>query len=303
MPSGLTSFSYRMAKNNSASSFLILTSRFTTVVSIALVLFLIGCLCLACLLGQSLASFVKENMTFSVILKDNARENEIKKTKKDLEAYPFIKSVSYITKEQALADLSQELGADPTDLLGFNPLQPSLEVCLLADYANADSLPRIEKILTSFPAASELTYRQDLLYLVEEKMLRFSQIMLLAVGVMLGGAFLLINNTIRLFIHSKRFLIYTMRLVGATNGFIRRPILFWHVKSGIVAALLACLAMKGTLVYFGYEQTGLEEVLTTEMELMVYGGMGVMGIVIPYLAAFVATNRFLRMKGDSMYKD
>ena len=292
-----------MAKKNSASSFVFLTSRFTTTVSIALVLFLMGWLCLASLLGQRLASYVKENMTFSVILKENVEEKEILKIKKDLESHPFIKSISHITKEQALTDLTEELGADPTDLLGFNPLQPSLEVSLFAEYANADSLIHIEKVLTGFPEASELTYRQELLYLMEERLMRFSSIMVIVVGFMMVGAFLLISNTIRLFIHSKRFLIYTMRLVGATNGFIRRPILWWHVKSGFVAALLACLGMKGSLVLLDYGQTGLEEVLTTQMQLMIYGGIVAMGIVLPCLASFVVTSRFLRMKGDSMYKD
>ena len=283
------------------SSILLFNSRFTSIVSIALVLFLLGLIMLAGLLGNKLSTYVKENVTFTVMLKENQSEASIEGTKQKLEAYPFIKSIKYISKEQALKELTNELGEDPSSFLGFNPLQASFEINLTASYANPDSLPQIEKAINSYASVSELSYRQDMIQMVENNLYYFMKILLILAGILVVVSFLLINNTIRLYIYSKRFLIYTMRLVGATPGFIRRPIVLSNIGSGILASLLAIMMLSGTLYYFQQELGSMTEIITLNLLLVVFGLVMLSGIILSSMAACWAVNHFLRMKVDKMY--
>ncbi len=290
-----------MAENKKVSSVSFFNSRLTSVISISLVLFLLGLILLIGMLGNRLSVYVKENLSFSIVLKDNQKETEIKKMQKSLDALPFIKSTEYISKEQAAKELEEELGENPETFLGFNPLQASIEVKLHSEYTNPDSLQVIEKKIRNYTSVSELLYREDMMEMVHNNMKRLGLILLTLAAVLMIISFVLISNTIRLLIYSKRFLIHTMKLVGATSGFIRRPFVKYNIVSGIFASILAILMITGALYYLQNELKGFIQILDMQTLLLVYVGVFVLGIVLSVIATIFAVNKYLRMKGDKLY--
>ena len=269
-----------MAENKKVSSVSFFNSRLTSVISISLVLFLLGLILLIGMLGNKLSVYVKENLSFSIVLKDNQKETEIKKMQKSLDALPFIKSTEYISKEQAAKELEEELGENPETFLGFNPLQASIEVKLHSEYANPDSLQVIEKKIRNYTSVSELLYRKDMMEMVHNNMKRLGLILLTLAAVLMIISFVLISNTIRLLIYSKRFLIHTMKLVGATSGFIRRPFVKYNIVSGIFASILAILMLTGALYYLQNELKGFIQILDMQTLLLVYVAVFALGIVL-----------------------
>ena len=276
-------------------------SRLTSIISIALVLFLMGLIMLMGLLENKLSVYVKENLSFSIVLKDNIKETEIKKMQTKLDALPYIKSTAYISKEQAAKELEEELGENPETFLGFNPLQASIEVKLHADYANPDSLPLIEKTIKSYTSVDELLYRKDMMELVHNNLQRLGVILLTLAAVLTLISFVLIGNTIRLLIYSKRFLIHTMQLVGATAGFIRAPFIRYNLVSGLIASLLAIMLLTGSLYYLQHELDGFIQLLDMRSLLIVDGAMLVLGLLLSTIATVFAVNKYLRMKVDQLY--
>ena len=238
-----------MVKTKRVQSVSFFHTRLTSIVSIALVLFLLGLVLLIGLLGNRLSVYVKENISFSIVLKDQVKEKEVNALRSQLDAFPFIKSTEYISKEQAAKELEEELGENPETFLGFNPLSASIEVRLRAEYANPDSLRQVEERIKAYASVSDLLYRKDMMELVHENMGRLTLILLGLAVILMGISFVLIGNTIRLLIYSKRFLIYTMKLVGATSGFIRRPFIGYNLVSGLVASVLAIGLLTGLLYY------------------------------------------------------
>ena len=290
-----------MTENKKFTTVSFFNSRLTSVISIALVLFLLGLIFLMGLMGDTLSRFVKENITFSVVLKDNIREAEVKRMQKRLEAEPFIKSAEYISKEQASKELEEELGERPETFLGFNPLQASLEVKLNSEYANPDSLQLIEKKIKTYTNVSELLYRKDMMEIVNDNMKRIGIILLTLAVVLMIISFVLISNTIRLLIYSKRFLIHTMKLVGATPGFIRRAFMIYNMGSGLFAAILAILMLMGALYYLQQELSGFIDLLNTDALLLVFAAVLILGIMLSLIATFFAVNKYLRMGVDKLY--
>ena len=290
-----------MAENKKVSSVSFFNSRLTSVISISLVLFLLGLILLIGMLGNKLSVYVKENLSFSIVLKDNQKETEIKKMQKSLDALPFIKSTEYISKEQAAKELEEELGENPETFLGFNPLQASIEVKLHSEYANPDRLQVIEKKIRNYTSVSELLYRKDMMEMVHNNMKRLGLILLTLAAVLMIISFVLISNTIRLLIYSKRFLIHTMKLVGATSGFIRRPFVKYNIVSGIFASILAILMLTGALYYLQNELKGFIQILDMQTLLLVYVAVFALGIVLSVIATIFAVNKYLRMGGDKLY--
>ena len=284
-----------MAENKKVSSVSFFNSRLTSVISISLVLFLLGLILLIGMLGNKLSVYVKENLSFSIVLKDNQKETEIKKMQKSLDALPFIKSTEYISKEQAAKELEEELGENPEIFLGFNPLQASIEVKLHSEYANPDSLQVIEKKIRNYTSVSELLYRKDMMEMVHNNMKRLGLILLTLAAVLMIISFVLISNTIRLLIYSKRFLIHTMKLVGATSGFIRRPFVKYN------ASILAILMLTGALYYLQNELKGFIQILDMQTLLLVYVAVFALGIVLSVIATIFAVNKYLRMGVDKLY--
>lgn len=290
-----------MAEKYKVRSVTFFHSRLTSVISIALVLFLLGLICLMGLLGNKLSVYVKENITFSIVLKDNQREADIKKMQKKLDALPFIKSTEYISKEQAVKELEEELGENPETFLGFNPLKASIEVRLRSDYANPDSLPKIEHYIKQYTSVSDLLYRKDMMEMVHNNMQRIGLILLVLAVMLMAISFVLIGNTIRLLIYSKRFLIHTMKLVGATPGFIRRPFVYYNMVSGVIASLLAIGMLSGFLYYLQSELTGFIQILDMKTLLVVFVLVLILGILLSAVATIIAVNKYLRMNIDRLY--
>ncbi|MEG1545300.1 MAG: permease-like cell division protein FtsX [Tannerellaceae bacterium] len=290
-----------MAENKKVSTISFFNSRFTSVISIALVLFLLGLILLMGLLGNRLSVFVKENISFSILLKDNQKEADIKRMQKTLDGLAFIKSTEYISKDQAARELEEELGESPEVFLGFNPLQASIEVKLHSQYANPDSLQFIEKKLKAYASVSDLLYRKDMMQMVNDNLKRLSVILLTLATMLMAISFVLISNTIRLLIYSKRFLIHTMKLVGATSGFIRRPFIRYNLVSGIFAGLLAIFMLTGALYYLQNELEGFTQLIDLNSLLLVYVAVMVMGVLLSVVATIISVNKYLRMGVDKLY--
>lgn len=277
------------------------SSNITSIISISLVLFMLGLLGLLVLNAKRLSDYVKENIGFSVILKENIKEVDVILLQKSLDATEYVKSTKYIAKEKAAEELKQELGEDFIEFLGFNPLLASIEVHLYAEYANQDSIALIEKDLKQYEQIKEVFYQKSLVSLVNENIRKISLIILGFSGLLMLVAITLINSTIRLSVYSKRFIINTMQLVGATRGFIRRPFLYRSAGNGIFAAILAMGFLTGIL--YVAEQEFQEIISFQDVEIIgvLFLCVLLFGIIINWISTFFAVSKFLRMKVDKLY--
>ena len=277
------------------------SSYFTSIISISLVLFLLGLVGLLLLDAQRLSTYVLENLGFSVVLKDDAKEVDIIRLQKNLDAKPYVKSTNYITKEEAAKETSEELGENFIEFLGYNPLPASIEVKFYASYANPDSIASIEKELQRFDEVDEVMYQESLIHLVNENVRKISLIILGFSAVMFFIAVALVNNTIRLSVYARRFLINTMQLVGATGPFIRKPFLLKSAGHGIFAAIIAILLLSG-VVYLVQQE--FREVISFEdysILAILFIIVLVLGVVLNLISTFFAINKYLRMKSDDLY--
>lgn len=273
----------------------------TPSISTMLVLLLLGMVVFFVLTANNLSVYVRENISFTALINDDLKETSIIKLQKELNAKPYVKQTTYISKEQALKEQTEAMGTDPTEFLGYNPFSPSFEIKLNAAYTHPDSIRWIEKELLAGKRLVEVSYPQDLLDSVNRNLGKISMV-LLGFAVLLSFiSFALINNTIRLAIYSKRFLIHTMKLVGASWGFIRRPFLVKHLWVGIFAATLADALLLGmAYLAVGYEPD-LLAIITPESLLVVIVAVFLFGIGITSLCAWVSINRYLHMKVDELY--
>ena len=274
----------------------------TLCISTTMVLILLGMVVFFVLSARNLSAHMKENLTVTVMLKDSVSVNDAHRFCRDLYHRPYSHDIDYISKEQAQREQVKELGSDPTEFLGFNPFPATLEIRLKADYANRDSLKWIAKELKKDERVSDLAYMEDLMNQVNKNLSRIS-IILLALAVLLTFvSFSLISNTVRLSIYANRFVIHTMKLVGASWGFIRKPFLRQVVLVGVIAAVLAN-AVLGTGVYALYlAEPGILDVVTWEVLSITAAAVLAFGIVITALCAWLAVNKFLRMKAQELYK-
>jgi cell division transport system permease protein len=277
------------------------TSHFSTVVSLTLVLFMLGLLGLVLLHARKLSDYAKENIGFSIMIKEGVKEAEILAFLKKLDTEPYVKSTEYISKDKAALELKKELGEDFIGFLGYNPLLPTIDLRMKAEFASLESVSSIEKKLLSNPEVKEVFYQKDLLEVVNQNMERISLIILGFSAVLMIIAIALINNTIRLSVYSRRFVIRTMQLVGATRAFIRRP----FIRSGIIDGILSALVANGVLmvlIYFIFQE--IPE-LVQMADLIMYIGLFVavllMGILISWLSTWLSVRRYLRMKTDELY--
>jgi len=277
------------------------SSYFTSIISITLVLFMLGVLGLLILNAQRLSEYVKENIGFSIILKENVKEVDVILLQKTLDAAEYVKSTKYITKEQAAKELEEELGENFIEFLGYNPLLASIEVHLYADYANPDSIKVIEQDFQQYEQIKEVFYQKSLVSLVNENIRKISLIILIFSGLLFLIAIALINNTIRLSVYSKRFIINTMQLVGATRGFIRRPFLYRSVWQGIVAALLAIGLLNGVLYLAQKEFKEVINFQDIEIIGVLFLSVLFIGIIINWISTFFAVTKYLRMNVDKLY--
>ena len=286
-------------KNNSVSYF---DMQFiTSSISTTLVLLLLGLVVFFVLAAHNLSIYVRENINFSVLISDDMKEADILKLQKRLDKEPFVKQTEYISKKQALKEQTEAMGTDPEEFLGYNPFTASIEIKLHSDYANSDSIAKIEKLIKKNTNIQEVRYQRELIDLVNENIRNISLVLLTLAVVLTLISFALINNTIRLAIYSKRFLIHTMKLVGASWGFIRRPFLRRNIWSGVLAGIMADAILMGAAYWLVSYEPELIRVITPEVMLLVSGSVLVFGIIITFLCAYLSINKYLRMKASTLY--
>jgi cell division transport system permease protein len=277
------------------------SSYLTSIISISLVLFMLGLFGLLILNAQKLSKYVKENIGFSIILKENIKEVDIIRLQKNLDASLYVKSTKYITKEQAAKELEEDLGEDFIGFLGFNPLLASIEVHLQAKYANPDSIAIIENDFQAFNQIKEVFYQESLVSLVNENIRKIGFIILIFGGLLLLIAITLINNTIRLSIYSKRFIINTMQLVGATKGFIRRPFLYKSAAHGLIATIISTGLLSILLHYGENEFEGIISFQNIEIIGILFLSIFILGFLLNWISTYIAVNKYLRMDVDKLY--
>jgi len=275
---------------------------FTTTISVALVLFLVGMECLVLLSAHELVRHVKENVVLSVVMKDDITNEEVERTKRLLTAAPYCLDYRFISREEALQEHIANLGEDPSVFLGYNPLTDAFEMRLQAAYAHSDSITQIESGLRNLPYVDKVVYQKDVVKVLDNNLSEIALVLLVVALALLIIALVLISNTIQLQVYSKRFLINTMRLVGATPWVIKWPFIRRNIFMGIEAGGLAILLLAATYYYC---QTRLGVVLFPLIwnnVVFVVATVLMIGVMITFLASLVATNRYIRMKISKMYE-
>ncbi|MBQ2180914.1 MAG: permease-like cell division protein FtsX, partial [Bacteroidaceae bacterium] len=236
-----------MAKRHNRTSFFS-TQFITSCISTTLVLILLGTITLFVLVAQNLSTYVRENINVSVLLSDDLVEDDVKGLQAEFAKQPYVKSIDYISKEQALKEQTEAMGTDPTEFIDINPFTASFEIKMKSEFANNDSLTNIVRRIKANDKIIDVLYQKELMQSVNDNISKLSLILLIIAALFTYISFELINNTVRLTIFARRFLINTMKLVGASWNFIRRPFLKQALTLGIVSAILA-----DVLIYFGVQ--------------------------------------------------
>lgn len=279
----------------------LISSYFSVVISIGLVLFLLGLLGLLVLNTKKVADHFKEQIAMTVYLKDTAKEIEIEQLKKSLAMAEYTKSSTFISKEEAAEAHSKEIGEDFMEFLGYNPLQNSIDLYMKADYVSSEQIDEIAADLTARNYVEEVVYDKPLIALLNDNIKKISFWVLVVSGIFTFIAVLLINSSIRLAVYSKRFIIKTMQMVGATKRFIRLPFILQSVKLGAIGALLALIGMGLVLYYLNKTFPELELLSDVSLLVALFLGVLFMGIFITWASTFFATSRFLNLKTDELY--
>ena len=274
----------------------------TLCISTMLVLVLLGMVVFSVLTARNLSAYVKENLTVTVMLGDNTTVNQAHLLCRDLYHRPYSRNIDYISKQQAQKEQCEAMGSDPSEFLGFNPFVATLEIQLKSDYVSRDSMKWIAKELRANPKVIDVAYQEDLMDKVNDN-LRKVNLILLALAVLLTCvSFSLINNTVRLSVYSRRFIIHTMKLVGASWGFIRWPFMRQTIVVGLIAAVLACGALAGCAYGLYTFEPGIVAILTWKELAITGAAVFIFGIVITALCSYFSVNRFLKMTAGEIYK-
>ncbi|TYP77155.1 cell division protein FtsX [Aquimarina intermedia] len=279
----------------------LISSYFSVVISISLVLFLLGLLGLLVLNTKKVADHFKEKIALTIYLKNSAKEIEIKQLEKTLALAEYTKSTTYVSKDEAAEAHSKEIGENFMEFLGYNPLQNSIDVYLKADFVDATKMEEITASITKKDFVDEVIYDKPLISLLNDNIKRISIWVLLISGIFTFIAVLLINSSIRLSVYSKRFIIKTMQMVGATKKFIRRPFIWKSVRLGMIGATLALIGV-GIVLYY-LNETFPELALLNDYYLLaiLFAGIFGMGVLITWISTFFATQRFLNLRTDELY--
>lgn len=279
----------------------LITSYFSVVLSIALVLFLLGLLGMLVLNAKKVSDHFKEQVVVTIYLKDSAKEVEIKQLEKSLAMSEYVKSTEYVSKEQAAESMKAENGDDFMDFLGYNPLQNSVDVIVKADFVDVAQLEAIAAEATSKSFVDEVRYDKDLVTLMNNNVKKISFWVLVVSAVFTIIAVLLINSSIRLSVYSNRFTIKTMQMVGATKQFIRKPFVWKSIRLGIIGAIVAMLGMAVVLYYINKTFPELEFLSNTVLVAGLFVAVFIVGIIITWISTYIATQRFLNLKTDALY--
>lgn len=274
----------------------------TLCISTALVLILLGMVVFSVLSARNLSAYVKENLTVTMMLGEDITDPEARQLCSELRKQSYISNLTYISKEQALKEQTAAMGTDPSEFIGMNPFVASIELQLKAEYANTDSLKWISKNIKADKRVTDVTYPQDLMDSVNHNLNKINLVLLVLAVLLTCVSFSLINNTVRLGMYARRFTIHTMKLVGASWGFIRRPFLRNAIGIGVLAAVIADgVLASGVYALYSYEP-GVMAVVTWQVMAITGGAVFLFGVLITLLCACFSVNRFLRMKAGDLYK-
>ncbi|MEH1006317.1 permease-like cell division protein FtsX [Winogradskyella sp. ECml5-4] len=279
----------------------LISSYVSVVISIALVLFLLGCLGLLVINSKKVADHFKEQVVMTIYLNDTAKYVEVNQLKKSLAMADYTKDAVYVSKEEAAEFMKAETGEDFMDFVGYNPLKNSIDVHLKADFVTTEQLAEISEGLSNKAFIEEIRYDNDLVELMNDNVKKITFWVLIISALFTLIAVLLINSSIRLAVYSKRFIIKTMQMVGATKRFIRRPFVWKSVQLGIIGALVALAGMAVVLYYLDLTFPELELLRNTVLIGALFVGIFLLGILITWISTFIATQRFLNLKTDQLY--
>jgi len=275
----------------------------TLCISTAMVLILLGMVVLSVLTAHNLTKFVKENLIVTMILEDEMTKPEAQQLVGALKKKTYINSLEFISKEQALKENKEAMGTDPSEFVGANPFMASIEFHLKSEYANNDSIAWIQKELQKYPNISKITYQKDLVETVNRNLERISIVLLVLACLLTFVSFSLINNTVRLGVYARRFNIHTMKLVGASRGFIRAPFLRQSLLVGLVAAVIAD-AVIGACLYalYTYQPDMIDNIITPHVMGVTGVSVFLFGLIITGFCTYISVNKFLKMKAGELYK-
>jgi len=276
-------------------------SRLTATISISLVLLLFAIMITLGYFAHDLSRAAKENISVTVLLKDEISANELKAYQNRLNQAEWMKSYTYISKEDALKELTKELGESPEDFLGFNPLPASIEVQMNSEFTQIDQIKHIVNILEAPSYVKEVVYREDLVNLVNKNIFSIGKLLLGVALILTLISFLLIHNTVRLMIYAKRFLIHTMCLVGAKRSFIRRPFVLQNMLCSVISTILALFFYYIALNALDKVFPGISGMVDIQFYLLLFVILLVLGAFISAIATIISVNRFLRMSSDELY--
>ena len=279
----------------------LISSYFSVIISIALVLFLLGLLGMLVLNAKTISDNFKEQVVMTIYLSDSAKQVEVNQLEKSLILADYVKTTKYVSKEDAAALMKDEYGEDFLDNVGYNPLQNSIDVHLKADFVTEQYLDSISNVTLNKKFVEEVRYDKDLVSIMNNNVKRISLWILVISALFTLIAVLLINSSIRLAVYSKRFIIKTMQMVGATKKFIRRPFVWQSVKLGIIGSILALVGMA---VVFYYLNNSFPEIELLNNPILVgslFIGVFLLGILITWISTFFATQRYLNLKTDHLY--
>ncbi|GAB5563675.1 MAG: permease-like cell division protein FtsX [Winogradskyella sp.] len=279
----------------------LVSSYVSVVISIALVLFLLGCLGLLVINSKKLGDHFKEQVVMTIYLQDSAKEVEVNQLKKSLAMSDYTKEATYVSKEEAAEFMKAKNGEDFMDFVGYNPLKNSIDVYLKADFVTNEKLNEITDSLSNKSFIEEIRYDNDLVELMNNNVKKISFWVIVISALFTLIAVLLINSSIRLAVYSKRFIIKTMQMVGATKSFIRRPFVWKSVQLGIIGSVISLIGMAIVLYYLNIYFPELELLNNTLMIVGLFAGIFIIGIIITWISTFIATQLFLNLKTDQLY--
>lgn len=279
----------------------LLNSYFSVVLSITFVLFLLGVLGLFLINSKKIASHFKEQIAMSIYLKDNAKDIEITQLQKKIQLDSATKTINFITKEEAAEKYMKDIGEDFLEFLGYNPLLNSIDINLNSNYVNISSLEKRKKEIESIDFVDEVVYDKPLVKLLDENIKKITLILLFITSIFVFVAVILINSSIRLSIYSKRFLIKTMQLVGATKSFVRKPFIWNHVRLGIISSIISLIALSIIIFQLDKYLPELKILQETNELSFLFIGIITLGIGITALSTFFATQKYLNLKSNSFY--
>lgn len=270
-------------------------------ISTTLVLLLLGAMCALLMSARSLSDHIRRNMTMSVVVSGKMNEQDILKYQKRLEKLPCVISSKYISSEQILEEQKVELGVDPVEFLGYNPYDPSIDLTLKSEYARPDSMALLEKQLLKDERVTQVVYHREIIESVNDNIRKIAAALLAFIAVLTIISWSLIGNAVRLSIYSKRFLLHTMKLVGATWGFIRRPFIMHNLRIGLLSGIAANILLGGVFYLLLQEEPAMITILPP-MSLAIIGSAVILfGILMTVTCAYLSVTQFLRMRGNDLY--